>query len=126
MTAHIRHRVAILLVWVLAFTGSAAAFGACSHGGADASHVATSSHADHANHEGHGTPAGPSTDPGAGGCECGCPCAGACNQGCQSPVPVIAATDSNVDIAPALPAIPRGVLPHSSTHPPLRPPAAPI
>lgn len=135
MSARIRHRVAVLLVCVLAFTGSAAASGACSHGGGDASLAATPGHAGHANHEGHATPPGTPADPGAdgsddidtpaaGGCECGCPCAGNCSQGCQTPAPVTAATDSSANIATALPAVARGVLLHSSTHPPLRPPAA--
>lgn len=113
----------MLLVCVLALTGTATAAGACRHDDGAAAATGMAGHAGHVMQE---SDAGAADVPAAGGCQCGCPCAGACSQGCQSPVPMLAGGDPDPLLAVALPAVPRGAIPHTTTHPPLRPPAASI
>ena len=122
MSTDLRRRVAVMLVWVLALTGSAAAFSACRHGDAAPKVSVAGLHAGHGNHSGADQPDAKSAI--GAGCECGCTCTGNCNHVCHAttlPLPVstlIKLTDI------ALPMGTRAVAANAATHPPLRPPTA--
>lgn len=124
MSTRTRRHVAVLLVWLLVLTGSAAAdAGTCRN---DDAAPAASTMADHAGHVMHVTDGDAPDGAQTGDCQCGCPCAGACGQGCQSPTPIVAVQKLITLCATALPAVARSSALHTATHPPLRPPAASI
>ena len=124
MNSTFRRRVSIVLIWVLALTGSAAAFSACRHG--DTAVAVTASDAHAAGHAAHAVDTGApdSTQSVGAGCDCGCTCTGNCNHMCNTatmPPRFLSATQlANT----TLPAVARAAVPHSPTHPPLRPPTA--
>ena len=122
MTSTLRRRVAVLLVWVLAVTGSAAAYSACRHQDdkPDAA-MSAAMHAGHgAQHSAADKPAD-ARDIGAG-CDCGCTCTGNCNHVCHTtvlPPPVTAAIHLT---AITLPLGAGDIAVNPVTSPPLRPP----
>ncbi len=123
MSTALRRRIAVILVWVLAMTGSAAAFSACRHGDATPDVSVADQHAGHgANHAGTDQPDTNSVI--GAGCGCGCACAGNCNHVCHTTtLPLLVTTVIQLtDIA--LPMGTRAVAASPSTHPPLRPPTA--
>jgi len=122
MTPLLHRRVAVMLVWVLALTGSAAAFSACRHGNDKPAEAMSA-----AMHAGHGTQhsaAGASHDSTGAGCDCGCTCTGQCNHVCHTTtLPPQLAMAMYLTTTP-LPTDTRDVAVNPATHPPLRPPTA--
>lgn len=124
MVPRVRRRIAVILAGVVVLTGGSAAFSDCRHA-ADVSAAAPMA----SGHEGHAMHAvGPvalePADPGVNDCDCGGTCDSACNQVCHTTVPALAAPATEFIPGARPPTLAQAVVPHTATHPPLRPPIA--